>query len=469
MSVKERIESAPVATIDAKVVLNPGDPLPSARAFLDVHYTQDDVRTLHYHAGVFYAWDGRCYPEADTATIRAELYRFLDVAVRLDGQRKQHPFRPTSTKVTNVGDALKAETNLPKSITAPAWLDQAPDLPASEILACQNGLLHLPTLALMPRTPLFYSHNALTFDYDAEALEPEKWLRFLDDLWPDDPESIGALQEAFGYFLTSDIRQQKLFLLVGPKRSGKGTIARVLTGLLGQANVCGPTLSSLGMNFGLAPLIGRQVAVISDARLGGRADQHAIAERLLSVSGEDGLTVDRKFLPPWTGKLPTRFLILTNELPRLADTSGALASRFVVLTLTKSFYGREDHDLTGTLLAELSGILNWAIDGWQRLQERGRFVQPQSSVDAIQTLEDLSSPIGAFIRDRCEVAPGLEVETKQLFDTSIGWCEDQGRAHPGTAQTFGRDLRAVIPGLKTQQRREGDQMVRTYSGVGQKS
>ena len=34
-----------------------------------------------------------------------------------------------------------------------------------------------------------------------------------------------------------------MFLLVGPKRSGKGTIARVLTGLLGAHNTAAPTLA----------------------------------------------------------------------------------------------------------------------------------------------------------------------------------------------------------------------------------
>ena len=86
----------------------------------------------------------------------------------------------------------------------------------------------------------------------------------------------------FGYLLTSDTRLQKMFLIVGPKRSGKGTIARVLKALLGVANVAGPTLSGLGTNFGLAPLVGKPLAIISDARLSGRADQQVIAERLLA-------------------------------------------------------------------------------------------------------------------------------------------------------------------------------------------
>jgi len=128
---------------------------------------------------------------------------------------------------------------------------------------------------------------------------------FFAALWPEDPEAVGTLQEIFGYCLTADVSQQKGFLLVGPKRSGKGTIARVLTRLVGMDNTVAPTLAGLGMNFGLAPLIGKRVAIISDARLGGRADQHAIAERLLSITGEDAITIDRKFREAWTGRLQT--------------------------------------------------------------------------------------------------------------------------------------------------------------------
>jgi putative DNA primase/helicase len=169
-----------------------------------------------------------------------------------------------------------------------------------------------------------------------------------------------------------------MFLIVGPKRSGKGTIARVLTGVIGLDNSIAPTLAGLGANFGLAPLVGKRVAIISDARLGGRADQHIIAERLLSISGEDAITIDRKYRDAWTGRLQTRFLILSNELPRLTDASGALAGQFIMLVLTRSFYGREDHALTTRLLTERSAILNWAVAGWRRLTERGFFLTPAS-------------------------------------------------------------------------------------------
>jgi hypothetical protein len=90
-----------------------------------------------------------------------------------------------------------------------------------------------------------------------------------------------------GYLLVPDTSQQKILMLIGPPRSGRGTIGRVIRSLVGLDNVTAPTLSGMATNFGLAPLIGKTVAVIHDARLSGRADAQVIVERLLSISGED--------------------------------------------------------------------------------------------------------------------------------------------------------------------------------------
>jgi putative DNA primase/helicase len=252
----------------------------------------------------------------------------------------------------------------------------------------------------------------------------------------------------FGYAVSGDTSQQKMFLLVGPKRGGKGTIARVPTKMLGRHNVAGPTLASLGTNFGLQDIIDKPVAIISDARMGTKSDSSLIAERLLSISGEDLQNVDRKYRPPWSGYLPTRFIILSNELPRFTDASGALASRFIVLMLAKSFYGRENPRLTDELVAELPGIFNWSLDGLQHLRARERFSQPQSSKEAIQELEDLASPIGAFIRDRCKLGPQASVERDIIYKAYQNWALENGH-RPTSAATFGRDLRAARPEIKT--------------------
>ena len=447
-------------------VIDPSAPYDIARCFLEAHFTRDGRHTLFRHRGAFYAWNGAAHPEADEEGLKAKLYDFLDWAVAAAPKGKNQPVKPNMRIVSYVLDALNAAAQLDSMISAPAWLNEASDLPAKEIISCANGLLHLPTLTLLPPTPAFFTHNAVDFPFDPTVPEPRHWLRFLRELWPDDHAAVDTLQEIFGYCLTADTSQQKMFLMVGPKRSGKGTITRVLTSIVGMANSVAPTLAGLGTNFGLAPLIGKRVAIISDARLGGRPDQHAIAERLLAITGEDAITIDRKYREAWTGRLQIRFLILTNELPRLADASGALAGRFVVLVLTQSFFGREDHGLTTRLLTERSAILNWAIAGWQRLTERGYFVMPASSADAVRELEDLGSPIGAFLRERCVVSLGRTVETSRLYEAWCEWCKRQGRDHAGSAQTFGRDLRAAVPSLKVTQPRGDDGRLRLYDGIG---
>ncbi len=452
---------------DAKLILSPDAPLDSARELVRRAYMHPQGRTLHHQQDTFYRWQGTHYAEDASELVRSAIYSFLDGAMRDKGDFLV-PFNPDRAKVTNVKDALAALTQLPDTVAAPTWLDSAPHPPASDFLPCNNGLLHLPTRTLALATPAFFGLNAVDYPYSACASEPREWLQFLSEVWPNDQVSIETLQELFGLLLTADTSQQKAFLLVGPKRSGKGTIARVLTAMLGRDNVAGPTLSSLTKNFGLWPLIGKPLAIVSDARLGDRADASIVVERLLAITGEDRITVDRKYREPWTGRLPTRFLLLTNEMPRLADASGALASRFIVLLLTRSFFGREDSALTGRLITELPGILNWAIDGRNRLAQRGHFIQPASAKQAADELADLGSPIGAFLRDRCAIGAEYAVQVDVLYAAWSAWCREQHRDHPGNVQAFGRDLRAAVPGLETTQPRDKKTGERTrhYQGVG---
>jgi putative DNA primase/helicase len=128
------------------------------------------------------------------------------------------------------------------------------------MLPVRNGLLHLPSGELYPPTPHFFGLNSTDVTFDPP--EPAEWLRFLHELWPDGKESIDALQEWFGLCLGVDTRHHKILLLVGPKRAGKGTIERVLQGLLGKDSYAAPSLASLGTNFGTAALIGKPLAII---------------------------------------------------------------------------------------------------------------------------------------------------------------------------------------------------------------
>jgi putative DNA primase/helicase len=458
------------------------DPHRLARLFVGKHCQHADGLTLKHWHEEWNRWDGSAYrilPENElraelTATVKAEMDRLnlhAQILAAAAGHDPPDTRKVTGRMVADVAHALASLTMLPSRTEAPTWIERDGVFPASEILACRNGLIHLPSIVagkdhFLPPTPRFFSPNCLDFDFKLQAPKPAAWLDFLAELWPDDPQSIDTLRDWSGHLLTPDTRQQKILMLVGPKRSGKGTIARVIRGLVGAENVACPTLSSLGTNFGLWPLLGKTVAMIQDARLSGRTDIAAVTERLLSISGEDAQTIDRKFLPPVTAKLYARFMLLTNELPKLHDSSGALPGRMILLRLTESWYGREDTALTDRLLTELPGILLWSIAGWQRLRDRGHFVQPDAGKGMIGELADLASPVGAFVRERCQVGTGYQIERAALFDAWKRWCEAQGREHPGDSATFGRNLRAVVPALgDAQPRTDSGDRVRVYEGI----
>ena len=213
------------ASVD-RLVLSPAAPLESAQQFVSHAYSTGGARTIHHHQGGFYAWSGTYYPEVGLDEIRARLYSFLGEAVTLatgsDGGYA--PFNPNAGKVSQVIDALKSVAHLAPDQAAPCWLDDRSKPDPYNLLACGNGLLQSRPRKLLPHTPDFFNHHALPFDFNPRAPEPVEWLNFLNSLWPKDAEAINTLQEIMGYLLTNDTRQQKIFMLVGPARSGKGTI-----------------------------------------------------------------------------------------------------------------------------------------------------------------------------------------------------------------------------------------------------
>jgi putative DNA primase/helicase len=435
-----------------RLVLSPKKTLPTAKAFIAEFHHHREERTLYSYAGTLLAWRGNRFMEIEEETLRHKLQPWLHGAMRYvfnkrTGVLELVGFESNPGTLRAAVESIRAYTHLPASVTPPYWLDGRANPPDPRyLLPFPSGTLDLATGKVLSPTPALFNINALDFNYDPNPEVPERWIKFLEQLWGDDLESVELLQEWMGYGLVADTSQQKMLLMVGPKRSGKGTIGRVLTRLIGAGNVVGPTTSSLGSLFGLQPLIGKSLAIVSDARFASE-NIGVVVERLLCISGEDTLTVDRKFLGSVTMKLPTRFMFLTNELPRMNDASGALAGRFVILRLIKSFYGQEDIALTQQLMTELPGILLWAIEGLKRLRARGHFVQPKAVSDAVQEMENLASPVLAFVRDCCDIGVGRRTWIDEMYEAWRHWCESDGRNTITSKQVFGRDLAAAVPGV----------------------
>jgi putative DNA primase/helicase len=452
------------AVVNVVVLPPPREPMQVARAFVEDRYKGPDATlTLRHWRGGWWWWQGPMWVEVEQRAMAAAAYQYTENAVYGDQGK---PWAPNRHKVADLLDALAAIVHLPESVSMPAWLDgHGYD---GLIVSCANGLLDVGRRELLSHDPRFWNATSVPFPYDPGAPAPGRWLAFLDDLWGDDAASIAALQEWFGYTISGRLDQHKILLLVGPTRAGKGVTSRILAALVGDENVAGPTLSSLNGDFGLAPLLGKTLAVVSDARLNGKG-AHTVVERLLSISGEDTLTVNRKYRDQWTGKLPCRLMLCSNELPQLGDASMAIAGRFVPLVLEQSWYGKEDRRLEDALRSELPGILNWALDGLERLTVHGQFTRPPGADETVRTLQDLASPVAAFVRDCCVKGPDEQVTVDDIYKRFRDWAESNG-AVKSSKTVFGRDLRAAVAGrLKVMQPGSGDNRARVYVGIGLRS
>ena len=462
-------------TKEAEIIANgekvlTGGPMNHAREFLNCEYNCEEGYTLTTYAGDMFRFKGTHYDDIEEATVRSHLYSFLDKCKKYDRKMNLVPFNPGPAAVSGVLDAVKALTHLPNTshTRPPVWLEgygsDRPD--AAKLVSLENGLFHTEENVMIPHSLGFFTINSLPFAYDPLA-ECPTWEQFLNDLWGDDPQSIQCLQEMFGYILSGDSSQQKFFNLIGPRRSGKGTINKVLVSLLGQHNTVAPQLEELCDTFGLQPWIGKLLASFTDARAPER-NRGAVVSQLLRIVGGDTVTVNRKNKEAWSGYLPTRIVIYSNEALQLTENSNALTGRMIVLKMSNSFYGKEDVGLSDKLAKELPGIFNWAIAGQQRRLARdgARFIQPETGKELLELMEELGNPIGAFVTDAMEYDLEAYADKDDVFFCWKRWAMAKN-IPPGSDLAFKRRFLAATQDHRVyadRARVDGNQ-INVYRGV----
>ena len=438
--------TVPPADGHAMIVPAPTKPLEVARLFVEKHY--DDprgVRLLH-HRALFYVWRESHWPELEEGSVRSDLYRWLEHAEYVKETRTGItivPFDPSKGRVTNVVDALEAIVHVGERVEAPAWLTD--DGISEEIVAMQNGLLAHSARELHPHTPRFFNEYVLPFAFDPNAPEPTRWQQFLRELWDNDQQSIDTLQEIMGYLLVGDTAQHKIFMLVGPKRTGKGTILRVLTALLGVENVAAPDLVVAGDEL-RAAAARRQAARGDLRRAPGLTQRRARRGRAAAVDlrrrlDHDRPQVQRPVDRPATDAVPGADERAAPVHRRLGRARVEVRDPHAEQLLLRPRGPGADRRTASRGAGDLQLVPGRA----RPAHRRGYFVQPDAARSALQHLEDLASPVSAFVRDRCRIDAEAHVEKDELWKAWRNWCTDEG-THPGTKAVFVRDLRAAVPG-----------------------
>lgn len=298
--------------------------------------------------------------------------------------------------------------------------------PLNGLILFANGVLDTHTGALLNHSPTYFTTNMLPYNYNPQAQCPT-WLRFLNEMLEGDQERIALLQEWFGYMLSSNYDYHKMFFMVGPKRSGKGTIGRVLERVVGEQNFTGGSLTGFAKDSIVAELRHKPVMFIGDSALTVHPSKiHEVIERVKNITGNDAVSFERKYKSALTERLPTRITVVANGIPRLFDDSGALAGRLLVLNFEVSAYGREDPRLFDVLLTELEGIAAWSLQGMARLSAQGRFTEPASSIQEVELIKENYSPINAFVEEACIIGQGGVVSTTELYSAYKAWALARG-------------------------------------------
>jgi putative DNA primase/helicase len=256
---------------------------------------------------------------------------------------------------------------------------------------------------------------------------------------------------------------------------------RVLEALVGAENSAGYNLHSLADKFGLRKLVGKLVAFVGEVNLANSKDKYRILETLNSIVGEDKVDVEEKFKAEgMSQKLPVRFVVACNDMPNFVDPSGALAARLLLLDYQLSFDGREDRGLEKRLVAEVSGIANWALAGYARLRQNGTFTSPARSQALVNEFRRENSDVYAFIQDCLVVERGIDpgnlgniqftdqkmsVSSKKLEESYRRWCLENNIEN-FSLKWLCRNLRTILPKLGEERRQVCGARERFYYGIG---
>jgi P4 family phage/plasmid primase-like protien len=318
-------------------------------------------------------------------------------------------------------------------------LNSIPDaIPKRNLICLLNGVLNPKTGKLKPHSPKPRMFNQLPIKWDPEAKCP-LWKKTLKQIFKGDKDAkqkIRVLQMFFGYCLIRDTSQAKFLWLVGPGGNGKSLILDILSSILGPENLSRVMLNRLNREFVRAQLLHKLVNISPEM-----GSEDTIMDGYLKaiVSG-DPIEAEFKFKPSFNFKPYARIIASTNELPRLLDLSEGFQRRAIILTFNRIFKEKEqDKNLVKKLQKELSGILLWAVQGFQKLRENGSFKIPASSKKALEDYRKDSNPVQQFVDDRLVAVEEGNLTTSDIYFEYDKWAKDRGYKRMNL-NTFGKRL-----------------------------
>ena len=369
-----------------------------------------------------------------------------------------------------------------------AWkrLAEHPDLHRRKVdwdpgglIATTNGLLDLSTRVLTPYRADAWCRSKIGQPF-APGAECPVWCRFLDGCFANLPQPereavVAALQEAFGAFLATKLlerEQRKALFLLGPSRTGKTQVSTVAQRLIGDP-IASPSVADIAERFGMQTMRGARAWIRDDAV--SEQDKVDPARFKAIVTGE-AVQVDLKQIVAARIPFAIPVVLTTNAMPRARDSSDAIYNRSLVIEMTnvveehEALPAREALGLprgksVGDAIMDLEGpgVLNWALDGLDRLRARGRYDPPATMREAVRRFKDDNNPVAAWISVAVERDSTSKVARNDLRCSFNGWQREEmgAEARAWGGRQFFPQVRQAAPwaDMDGEQAHDGERFV----------
>lgn len=291
-----------------------------------------------------------------------------------------------------------------------------------DLICLENGILNLHTRERLDFDPSYRFTARIPVRYDKTASCPavEKFISEVVDA-----VNIPAVYEWIGYCLYRKYPIQKALMCVGEGDNGKSKLLGMVIRFLGKENVSAVPIQKIGDRFSTASLFGKMANVFPDISYKALEDTSIFK----MATGEDMIEAEQKFKGPFRFFNYAKMLYSCNRLPQSFDDTVAFFKRWYILNFPNIF-SRDTADRNIlekiTTPTELSGLLNRALDGLDRLLKNGEFTNAISPGEMEDKYKRMSDPVYAFCMDRLEVSYDSEVVKSVLYGAFADYCRKNG-------------------------------------------
>lgn len=336
-----------------------------------------------------------------------------------------------------------------------------------DLLTKCTGVKYVPSITVteQPAEAAAEDGHTLNIDCNEAALCPT-WESFLHVVMDDDEEMIEFLQRCVGYSMTGLVKERVLLILYGGGANGKSTFVETLHSMLGDYATVTPIDTLLAKKFGSS--IPNDIAALKGVRFVSASETDENAK--LATGKIKGMTgggrLSARFMGGEFFNFQTTFKLWleTNHKPRIDDSSKAMFDRIRLIPFKVRIpEEKQDKELKLKLLAELSGILNWALAGVKQYQEIG-LAPPAKVVEETARYQREQDVLGTFLADRYEEKTGAMVSKDDFYKDWVDWCKHTGEfaitkktlGHRMNDRNFEPDKRSrITPGGKLERVWEG--------------